>query len=166
MRKGQKVKPEKLASDMFIRRARALAKLKGKTFGKACASRQDLTSWIGEIYPCGRPMKNLEKLHFWIAQIDANNDLTGLLRRKPTKKLVDLFYESREWRELRYKALLKNNGKCELCGSGKHDGVKLHVDHIKPRSLYPDLQLVEDNLQVLCEDCNLGKSNKDDTDWR
>lgn len=53
MRKGQKVKPEKLASDMFIRRARALARLKGKTFGKACASRQDLTSWIGELYPCG-----------------------------------------------------------------------------------------------------------------
>jgi 5-methylcytosine-specific restriction endonuclease McrA len=23
-----------------------------------------------------------------------------------------------------------------------------------------------DNLQVLCEPCNLGKSNRDETDWR
>lgn len=166
MRKGQKVNPEKLAMDMFVRRARALARTRGKTFGKPCASRQDLSAWIGEIYPCEKGMKKLDKLHFWIAQIDGNNDLTGLLRRKSTKKLPDLFYESREWRELRYSALLRNDGKCELCGAGKHDGIRLHVDHIKPRSLFPDLALSASNLQVLCEDCNLGKSNKDDTDWR
>jgi X-X-X-Leu-X-X-Gly heptad repeat protein len=42
----------------------------------------------------------------------------------------------------------------------------LHVDHIKPRSLYPARALDPENLQVLCRDCNLGKSNKDATDWR
>jgi 5-methylcytosine-specific restriction endonuclease McrA len=28
------------------------------------------------------------------------------------------------------------------------------------------LELTLSNLQVLCEDCNLGKSNTDATDWR
>lgn len=46
------------------------------------------------------------------------------------------------------------------------DGVKLHVDHIKPKSLFLHLAYDLNNLQVLCEDCNMGKSNKDDTDWR
>lgn len=52
------------------------------------------------------------------------------------------------------------------CGANPSDGVKMHVDHIKPRSKFPELALVLDNLQILCEDCNLGKSNKDETDWR
>lgn len=81
-------------------------------------------------------------------------------------KPVKSFYEGREWRELRYQVLVKNNGKCECCGAGKHNGKMLHVDHILPRSLFPDRELDLTNLQVLCEDCNLGKSNKDVTDWR
>lgn len=77
------------------------------------------------------------------------------------------FYNSREWRTVRFDALKKANGCCVLCGrSHKADGVVLHVDHIKPRSKSPHLQLCRDNLQVLCRDCNLGKSNRDDTDWR
>jgi len=73
------------------------------------------------------------------------------------------FYETREWRSLRYQALKEYGRKCALCKVTK--GV-MHVDHIKPRSLYPKLELEFSNLQVLCEACNLGKSNRDDTDWR
>jgi 5-methylcytosine-specific restriction endonuclease McrA len=73
------------------------------------------------------------------------------------------FYESREWLELRYRVLKKYGRTCMLCG---HKNGRIHVDHIKPRSKYPQLALVESNLQVLCEACNLGKSNKDETDWR
>ena len=69
------------------------------------------------------------------------------------------FYHSREWRELRWKVLTAGDGKCVMCGRGKKDGIILHVDHIKPRSKYPHLELEFSNLQVLCEDCNLGKSN-------
>lgn len=76
------------------------------------------------------------------------------------------FYHSREWRELRVKALVKYSKKCCLCGRAPCDGVILHVDHIKPRSKRPDLELELDNLQILCEDCNLGKSNKYQEDWR
>lgn len=82
------------------------------------------------------------------------------------KKFPDGFYSSREWRALRVKALLKNGRKCCLCGASPKTGIVLHVDHIKPRSLYPELELDLENLQILCEDCNLGKSNKYEDDWR
>lgn len=70
------------------------------------------------------------------------------------------------WRKTRYKAISKSNGKCCLCGRGAHEGVILHVDHIKPKSLHPELAFEIDNLQVLCEDCNIGKGNSDEKDWR
>lgn len=76
------------------------------------------------------------------------------------------FYNSDEWKSIRYKVLVKFGATCQCCGATRKDGVQIHVDHIKPRSLYPHLELVESNLQVLCEMCNLGKSNVDSTDWR
>ena len=76
------------------------------------------------------------------------------------------FYQTRIWQALRFRALQKSNGCCVLCGrSHRVDGVKLHVDHIKPKSRFPALALDPANLQVLCEDCNLGKGNRDTTDW-
>lgn len=76
------------------------------------------------------------------------------------------FFESREWQEARYEALRRSNGCCELCGASKKDGVVIQVDHIKPRSKYPDLALEQSNLQVLCRPCNLGKGVGDEIDWR
>jgi len=79
----------------------------------------------------------------------------------------DVFYNSREWRAVRFQALKQSDGCCELCGESKRShGIVLHVDHIKPRSKRPDLALALSNLQILCAACNLGKSNTDDTDWR
>jgi len=76
------------------------------------------------------------------------------------------FYRSDAWRVVRYKALTAHGGVCQCCGARASLGRPLHVDHIKPRSLYPDLQLEISNLQVLCDDCNLGKGARDQTDWR
>lgn len=73
------------------------------------------------------------------------------------------FINSPLWRKLRYQALLTYGRKCMCCGST--DG-PFHVDHIKPRSKHPELALTLSNLQVLCEDCNLGKGAWDETDWR
>ena len=64
---------------------------------------------------------------------------------------------------LRYQVLKAAGGKCELCGITAKDAV-LHVDHIQPRS--KGGKNSADNLQCLCEQCNLGKSNRDDTDFR
>lgn len=77
------------------------------------------------------------------------------------------FYWSDEWRTCRMKTLRKYGYSCMACGrSPKIHRIVIHVDHIKPRSKYPALELDQDNLQVLCEDCNLGKSNLFEDDLR
>lgn len=62
-------------------------------------------------------------------------------------------------RGLRFR-VLERDGKCVLCGSGPGKGAMLHVDHILPFSL-GGLSVLE-NLQTLCEACNLGKGNRSD----
>ncbi|OLS37732.1 HNH endonuclease [Bacillus sp. MRMR6] len=58
---------------------------------------------------------------------------------------------------LRFKVLERDRC-CKLCGRTPNDGVKLHVDHITPYSFGGTTTL--ENLQTLCEECNIGKSNK------
>ena len=70
---------------------------------------------------------------------------------------------------VRYEVLKRANKRCELCGvqegdEGYEDRLPLHIDHIVPRSKGGSNEI--DNLQVLCRACNLGKSNRDDTDFR
>lgn len=84
----------------------------------------------------------------------------------PDRAAKTKFYQSYEWREIRYDVLQKHGGQCLLCGRSRRHGVVIHVDHIVPLSADWSRRLDPDNLQVLCEDCNLGKSNRDDTDWR
>lgn len=76
------------------------------------------------------------------------------------------FYESYEWRRARYDALCAADGKCQLCGRSKHDGIILNVDHIVPLRKDWSQRLSQANLQVLCHECNHGKGNRDNTDWR
>lgn len=79
---------------------------------------------------------------------------------------TDSFLRSFEWKVVRMKALSKYGARCQCCGADKTDNVKICVDHIKPRKLYPQLALDINNLQVLCEVCNHGKGNWDMTDWK
>lgn len=74
----------------------------------------------------------------------------------------DEFLSSFEWRRLRWKALRHYGSKCMCCGATPATGAVITVDHIKPRRKYPLLALDFNNLQVLCLDCNHGKSNDDD----
>lgn len=76
------------------------------------------------------------------------------------------FYQSREWKQVRYQALRIYKNFCQCCGRKRSENLWLEVDHIKPRSLAPELALDISNLQILCSDCNQGKSNLDCTDWR
>ena len=59
---------------------------------------------------------------------------------------------------LRYDVLKRDNFRCCLCGVSASDGAVLHVDHIKPVSKGGKTEY--NNLQTLCDRCNLGKSNK------
>lgn len=76
------------------------------------------------------------------------------------------FYQSDDWRRVRYRALKLHGNRCQCCGAGPSFANPIHVDHVKPISRYPELALELSNLQILCRDCNLGKSNIDQTDWR
>lgn len=73
------------------------------------------------------------------------------------------FYDSKEWREVRYRVIKKYGRKCMVCFTS---GIEIHVDHIVPISKCPEMALKESNLQVLCKPCNLGKGNRDMIDWR
>lgn len=83
----------------------------------------------------------------------------------PVSETVD-FYNTKAWLNLRLKALALYGRRCVSCGASPQSGAVLHVDHIKPRSLYPELALDIDNLQILCQACNLGKMASMEQDWR
>jgi hypothetical protein len=70
------------------------------------------------------------------------------------------FLETNEWKELRYSILQRDGFRCTVCGRDVGDGVKLQVDHLKPRSLYPELEKDPGNLATKCADCNHGKGQK------
>jgi len=115
---------------------------------------------------CGIELPDSDRLaHKMISDYWKNK--TGKTTHKRHNYMTsDDFYSSKKWREVRFIALQQSEGRCTLCGASAKDGVQLHVDHIKPRSRFPELQFDLDNLQILCQDCNLGKSNYDDTDFR
>lgn len=69
------------------------------------------------------------------------------------------FLQSYAWRSLRWKVIQHYGSRCMCCGATPETGAVMHVDHIFPRRLRPDLALDFDNLQVLCQDCNHGKGN-------
>ena len=58
---------------------------------------------------------------------------------------------------LRYKILVRDKNTCQCCGAKASDGIQLHIDHIKPVSKGGTNDF--ENLQTLCRDCNLGKSD-------
>jgi len=61
---------------------------------------------------------------------------------------------------LRYKVLVRDRFKCGKCGNSPSIDIncKLHIDHIVPFS--KGGLTTFDNLQTLCEKCNLGKGNR------
>lgn len=82
----------------------------------------------------------------------------------PDYRRDDGFYKSPAWRQIRLLAL-DNCRCCQACGARPPD-VVLHVDHVIPRYKAPHLALTLSNLQILCEDCNLGKGAWSMADFR
>ena len=166
---------QRLDRRLLLKRLRTLANEDGipKTFGWvalaiACGAKDIATKGMArqfliEKYPMAMESPDIYKNRK--TKPVTMKYLENVSKPKKIKKKNDNFYMCREWRELRYRALLLHGRKCMCCGAAP-PYVTLHVDHIKPRSKHPELQLDISNLQVLCEDCNLGKSNKDKTDFR
>ena len=58
--------------------------------------------------------------------------------------------------KLRFEVFKRDNFTCQYCGRNvKEDKIKLHCDHIFPKSKGGDF--VIENLITACEECNLGK---------
>lgn len=115
--------------------------------------------------------QKLTKKQKKLAQVSAAK--TRLLSPKPSLIKVDgadvttnEFLSTYQWRRTRMVALKKYGARCQCCGASPATGAVIHVDHIKPRKLFPKLALDVNNLQVLCHECNHGKGNWDTTDWR
>jgi 5-methylcytosine-specific restriction endonuclease McrA len=78
------------------------------------------------------------------------------------------FYRSKAWRDIARKRraeTIRHWGRlvCERMPS--HAG-PFHVDHIKPRSRFPDLELDLNNTQSLCGLCNVRKGARRGFNWR
>lgn len=92
--------------------------------------------------------------------------------KMPSVNLKDEFYKSWDWRTLRLEVIKEHGRACQCCGAmpgmmdAAGDPVRICVDHIKPISKYWHLRLVRSNLQILCDECNMGKGNWDETDFR
>ena len=121
-----------------------LLQLTKKHFNKENLSNNDFKKWLYDKNPEGE-----------IARIDASCF--------KVEQFYSPFLLSKDWIELKTKVLNHYGRKCMKCGARN---TELHVDHIKPRSKFPELSLVFENLQVLCKCCNQIKSDKDFTDYR
>lgn len=75
------------------------------------------------------------------------------------------FYKSWEWKKLRYEILKERGRRCECCGATPDNGAVIVVDHIQPVRKHWNLRLEKSNLQILCNDCNMGKGWHDTTRW-
>lgn len=84
----------------------------------------------------------------------------------PNRNAILNFYDSWEWKRLAYDVKMERGRTCECCGTKPSDGVRIVTDHIKPIRYFWNLRLDRSNLQVLCNDCNMGKGSWDQTDWR
>jgi len=70
------------------------------------------------------------------------------------------FYSSPEWAVLRRRIVKSFQPVCNVCGRRIRKAFDLTVDHIRPRSKYPELGLDPLNLQILCRSCNSSKGAK------
>lgn len=55
------------------------------------------------------------------------------------------------WQKCRREFLKIVGKQCVLCGYEKH----IHVHHVQPRHLFPELAVDHTNLIALCKDCHL-----------
>jgi len=107
-----------------------------------------------------------------LALLDAVKRPKAKKSSSPTVATKKDFYASWDWRTLRMEVIKEFGRACQCCGAtpgmayASGDPVRICVDHIKPISKFWELRLVKSNLQILCDECNQGKGNWDQTDFR
>lgn len=168
-------KNTKLTIEMASRLMSILPRIKGENI-----NRDRAISYLVSTGLVSKPMGHIP----FIKQVDLANSKKAKQKFRKQQKInacsdrlaaskfigmdvvADSFLQTYEWRKLRMEALKLHGARCQCCGASPSTGAVMNVDHIKPRKLFPDLSLSLDNLQVLCGECNHGKGNWDQTDWR
>jgi hypothetical protein len=117
------------------------------------------------------------KQKVYIKEFLSLNNLVVPLNKNLNEFIVELFdsndfdligtnydrnYNPSALKKFRFELIKMYGEKCMCCNSTQN----ISVDHIKPYSLYKELSLDFDNLQLLCRSCNSKKSNKHTTDYR
>lgn len=89
--------------------------------------------------------------------------ITDLARERAEKIAeAERFYASPEWRELRARVIAEDGRVCVVCSVMVVDERDLTVDHLLPRSKYPERALDRTNLRVMCRPCNSAKGARVD----
>jgi len=83
-----------------------------------------------------------------LRRVRTERSTTAFLRRQERNRMTS---------RLRAEVLRRDSSRCQMCGTTPHHGAIMHIDHIVPVS--HGGTTVASNLQALCQDCNLGKSN-------
>lgn len=94
---------------------------------------------------------DFRQLLFEVAEMRRVRDeqsTAGYLRAQERQKMTA---------DLRYQVLKRDNFRCRSCGATA-ESETLHVDHIHPVAKGGRTEM--ENLQVLCQTCNLGKSDR------
>jgi 5-methylcytosine-specific restriction endonuclease McrA len=102
-----------------------------------------------------------------IAQVEAEQQKRAA-RKEPSDKRIRSWYNSWEWKRVRYNFILRNKErKCACCNATAASGERMVVGHIKPVRKYWHLRAdYLHNLMWLCDSCNRGMGSRDETDWR
>jgi hypothetical protein len=80
---------------------------------------------------------------------DIYNYVVNVFKALPST-IKSVYYHVEEARDPKWQALrnkITKNGKCAICGTTKN----LRLHHKKPFRLFPELELDEKNLVILCE---------------
>lgn len=89
-------------------------------------------------------MRKVEKKKFTLAKVST------AAKRKPSRRQIH--YTAKEWQPIRKQVFDRDGKICHICG-----GPATHIDHLLPKSKYPELALNLDNLKPACRNCNFEK---------
>ena len=70
---------------------------------------------------------------------------------QPKTKYHKRLLNTARYKEFRKKMFARDEWSCIECG---YKGSAIQLDHIKPRSIYPELAFEEDNVRTLCIPCH------------
>lgn len=84
----------------------------------------------------------------------------------PSRKHTQAFYATLAWKELSYRTRTRYPPRCMLCLKPGSETNPLVCDHIKPLRFNWELRLDPNNMQILCNNCNIGKGSHCDADYR